>query len=389
MKKIIIFLLVAAIIAGLALTAFKFFGPPGPAGEEGGIHISEITLGNVESVVTAQGTLEPKDYVEVGAQVSGSIMTMYVDLGDNVEKGDLIVEIDPDVYESQVRGDEANLKTLMAQKTEQDALLRQAERKYLRNKRLMESKAISEETFEDAETDYEVAKASLAYFEAQIEKAESDLEADKTNLSYTKIYAPMSGTVVSQEVTEGQTINANQSTPEIVQISNLDVMTVKGQVAEADIMNLETGMEMYFTTLGSNGRRWYGTVRQILPEPETINDVVLYNVLVDIDNKDRQLMSGMTTQMFFILGKAENAPIVQVSALTKRAADHDTEEGMAYEVKVLTPKGPENRIVITGVSDRTNAEVISGLEVGDKVLVSSSHSISSSENKEPMRMPRL
>ncbi|MEZ4547186.1 MAG: efflux RND transporter periplasmic adaptor subunit [Thermodesulfobacteriota bacterium] len=193
-----------------------------------------------------------------------------------------------------------------------------------------------------------------------MEEAQSQLEADKTNLSYTKIYATMDGTIVDQLVQEGQTINANQTTPTIVQIANLDIMTAN-EVAEADVMKLKVGVPMYFTTLGSGGRRWEGKVRQILPTPEEINDVVLYNVLVDVGNDDHVLLPGMTTQTFFVLASAEDVPLIPVSALGNRVPEEDNEKGQAYEVYVMKPSGPVAKTVIVGLSDRTQAAVVEGL----------------------------
>lgn len=334
-------------------------------------NISIIETGDLESVVTAQGTLEPKEYVDVGAQVSGVVEKLHVEIGDIVKSGDLIAEIDPDVYESQMKASQAELKVLEAQKSEQRALVKQAQQKYARNQNLIKDNAISKEALQDTQTSVEVAKAQLVSLNAQIEKAQSTLEGNKTNLSYTKIYAPMDGTVVSQSVKEGQTINANQTAPVIVQIANLSVMTAKAQVAEADISKLSVNMPVYFTTLGSRDRRWDGTVRQILPTPETINDVVLYNVLVDATNDDGRLMTNMTTQMFFVMGKAENVPLVPVSALQKRVPEHDTDTGEAYEVQVMGKSGPETRSVLIGLSDRSKAVVISGLSNGDRVISAS------------------
>lgn len=275
---------------------------------------------------------------------------------------------------------------LRAQKTEQQSLVKQAQQKLARNKNLIDTNAISQEVYQDSQTDLEVAKAKLTSLEAQIEKAQSTLEGNQTNLSYTKIYAPMNGTVVSQSVKEGQTINANQTAPVIVQIANLSVMTAKAQVAEADVSKLSGGMAVYFTTLGSKDRKWEGTVRQILPTPETINDVVLYNVLVDADNADGRLMTDMTTQMFFVLGKAENVLLVAVSALQKRVPELDSKEGQAYEVRVLGKDGPEARKVIVGLADRNKAQVVSGLNINDTVISAEQTSAPATSNK---RMPRM
>jgi macrolide-specific efflux system membrane fusion protein len=341
----------------------------------------EVRLGSIEKVVTAQGKLEPKEYVDVGAQVSGLVKKLHVELGDVVKQKDLIAEIDPDVYASQVKGSEARLKTLQAQKAEQLSLVKQANQKLTRNQNLIKEKAVSIEILEDAQTTLEVANAQLLSLKAQIEEAQSTLDGNRANLSYTKIYAPMDGTVVSQSVKEGQTINANQTAPVIVQIANLDIMTVKAQVAEADITKLKVGMPMYFMTLGSMDRRWQGTIRQILPSPETVNDVVLYNVLVDIENKDHQLMTGMTTQMFFIVAKKENVPIIPASALFKRIPELDTELGQAYQVKVKTKKDTEVRTVIISLSDRSTAAVEKGLKKGETVLLMNSLSSSTSNTQ--------
>lgn len=368
MKKFIFFVFVIMVILG----AVWHFTQNGASlkSKNASVSTTTIELGNLESVVTAQGTLEPKEYVEVGAQVSGLVKKLYVEIGDTVKTGDLIAEIDPAVYEAQVKASEAELKALSAQRAEQQSLIKQAQQKLTRNQTLVKNSAISKEALQDSETNLDVAKAKLTALLAQIEKSQSTLDGNKTNLSYTKIYSPMDGTVVSQAVKEGQTINANQTAPVIVQVANLSVMTAKAQVAEADISKLSEGMPVYFTTLGSKERKWNGTVRQILPSPETINDVVLYNVLVDANNDDRRLMSSMTAQMFFVLGSAKDAPLIPVSALQKRNPENDTDMGQAYEVRVAGKSGIETRNVLIGLSDRSKAQVVEGLAVGEKVLTS-------------------
>lgn len=160
---------------------------------------------------------------------------MHAEIGDKVKSGDLIAEIDPDVYEAKIRTDKAGLKRLSAQKTQQQALIKQAQQKYDRNTRLYASNAVSKVALEDTNITLQVSKANLKALEAEIEASQSALEGDQTNLSYTKIYASMDGTVVAQSVQEEQTINANQTTPTIVQIANLDTMTVVTEVAEADV----------------------------------------------------------------------------------------------------------------------------------------------------------
>lgn len=365
-KFVLITLLVLVAVGAGAWFAWKAPASKNPAATMMTVKVQTTT---VDDVVTAQGKLEPRDYVDVGAQVSGQLEKIHFELGDVVKAGDLLAEIDPEVYEKRVEADEAALKRLQAQRLEQEAGVLQAQQKFDRNKKLVKAKAVSQENFQDAETALKIAQAQLAALDAQIAEAQSTLEGDQANLGYTKIYAPMDGTVVVQSVQEGQTLNASQQAPTLVQLANLDTMTVRAQVAEADIMRLKADMPVSFTTLGSQGRTWTGTVRQILPSPETINDVVLYNVLVDVDNKDRQLMTGMSTQMFFEINKAENVLALPVSALGKRVQDQDGEGTLAYSVRVVQGRKIEDRVVQIGLMNRTMAEVKSGLSAGDEVAL--------------------
>src|SRR6185503_8888989 len=161
----------------------------------------------------------------------------------------------------------------------------------------------------------------------------------------------------------------NQTAPVVLQVADLDVMTVRAQVAEADVSRIKENMPAYFTTLGNNERRWPGKVRQVLPTPQIVNDVVLYDVLIDVKNEGRKLMTSMTTQVFFILGKAENALIVPAEVLTRRTAREDNDKGKAYRVAVITDGGREQRLIHVGLQTRTQAEVVDGLKEGEKIAV--------------------
>jgi macrolide-specific efflux system membrane fusion protein len=179
----------------------------------------------------------------------------------------------------------------------------------------------------------------------------------------------MTGTVTTMPAREGQTLNANQTAPTILQVANLDLMTVRAQVAEADVPRLREGMAAYFTTMGNSEHRWQGKVRQIQPSPQIVNDVVLYDVLIDVKNEGRQLMTGMTTQVFFILGKAENATVIPAEALTRRVPEEDNGEGKAYRVSVATESGREQRVIHVGLQTRAQAQVLDGLNPGERILV--------------------
>lgn len=378
--------ILAGVSIGILLLLITIFGRNGASSET--LQFVTIQNGTIEENVTAQGKLEPKEYVDVGAQVSGQLKKLHVEIGDVVEKGALLAEIDPEIYEAQVQADKARLKTLEAQLAEQEAQITFAKRQYDRNVRLITSKAISQEVLDDSETSLKVAEARANALKAQIEEAASSLEGNQTKLNYTKIYAPIGGTVVSQTSREGQTLNASQQAPVIVQLANLNVMTVRAQVAEADVMRLKTGSDVYFTTLGALDRRWYGKIRQILPSPEVINEVVLYNALVDVENKDNQLMTGMSTQMFFVLGKAENIPLIPVNALGKRIPEQDSEQGLAYQIRIKERGSIIFKTIHIGLMNRNMAEVRDGLKTGD-VIAMTSQLPATMQNRGPRFGPRV
>jgi macrolide-specific efflux system membrane fusion protein len=362
-----VFLLLAAAIGAAAW----WFGwrPTADEAAQALARYATIETGTVEDVVTAQGKLEPREFVDVGAQVSGQLKRIHVEIGDVVAKGELLAEIDPRVYEARVQADEARLRTLRAQLAEQQAQIRFAKRIFARNQRLIAEQAVSQEALEDSETNWQVAEARADSLRAQIEEAESTLDGDRTNLNFTTIFAPIDGTVVLQSAREGQTLNAVQQAPVVVQLANLDRMTVRAQVAEADVMRITPGLSAYFTTLGAMDERWEGKVRQVLPSPEVINEVVLYNALLDVDNRDRRLMTGMSVQVFFVLGRAENVPLVPMAALGRRLPDADDARGQAFEVEVRTATGDEPRTVHIGLKNRRHAAVTAGLAAGDEVLM--------------------
>ncbi|MEY4719858.1 MAG: hypothetical protein RL563_2476, partial [Pseudomonadota bacterium] len=278
-------------------------------------------------------------------------------------------EIDPRVYLARVQADEANIKNLQAQLAGQQANVIFARQQFERNRSLLQSQGVSEQDFQSGEYNLKKTFATANSIKAQIEQVQSTLSGDRTNLGFTKIYAPIDGTVVTRSARLGQTLNANQTTPTILQIAKLDAMTVRAQVAEADIMRLKADLPVYFTTLGANERRWQGKVRQILPSPETVNNVVLYNVLIDVDNNDRQLMTGMSTQMFFVLGSAQQVSLIPTSVLNDRRTQADNENGRAYGVKRKSGDFFVETVIHIGLRNRRFAEVRDGLSEGDTVLL--------------------
>jgi macrolide-specific efflux system membrane fusion protein len=294
-----------------------------------------------------------------------------------VKEGDLLAEIDAKVYETEVAGERARLTDLTSQLAGAQAELVLARRQYNRNLELAKIDAVSRDDLDTSETAVQTISAQIGSLKAQIEQQKSTVEGGEANLGYTKIYAPIDGTVTSQAALQGQTLNANQTAPTILTISDLDTMTVEAQVAEADVGKLEAGMPVYFTTLGAPERRWTSTVRQVLPTPEIVNEVVLYTVLVDIANPDGRLMKDMTAQVFFLLGEAKDVVIVPVNAIS------DGPDGNA-QVSVLTEKGPRPRAVEVGLTNRVSAEITEGLDEGDTVVTGTASSDEASGGRRRM-----
>ena len=354
-----------------------------------------VQRADIEDVVTATGTLQPREYVDVGAQVSGQLQKIHVKVGSQVQEGDLLAEIDPTVYLSRVDASRAQLRNQRAQLKEREAQLALAQIQFRRQTALMAEDATAEESLQTAEASLKSAEASLEALRAQIQQTESSLRGDEANLQYARVLSPMSGTVVSITARQGQTLNANQQAPIILRIADLSVMTVYTQVSEADVGRLRPGMQTYFTTLGGQNKRWYGTLDQIEPTPTTTNNVVLYNALFDVPNSDNRLMTDMTAQVFFIVAQAKDALQVPMGALQQnrapRASNRGSEQTDATEqqraqrpsgssgegaprvrnatVRILEANGKiAERTVEVGVSNRIVAQVVSGLSEGDKVV---------------------
>ncbi len=278
--------------------------------------LAEVERGDIEDLVTATGTVQPLEFVDVGAQVSGQLKKLHIEVGSVVKDGDLLAEIDPTVLRATVDARRAGLRNQIASKKNQEAQLALANIQYERQKNLFNADATTREALQTAETVLRSAKAQTEAIQAQIEQTESTLRVDEANLNYAKIHAPMSGTVVSLTARQGQTLNANQSAPTILRIADLSTMTVQTQVSEAEVGKLRKNMEVYFTTLGSQGKRWYGKLRKVEPTPTVTNNVVLYNALFDVPNSNQALLPNMTTQVFFIAATAKDVLVVPTAAVT-------------------------------------------------------------------------
>jgi len=276
---------------------------------------AHVARGDIQNLVTATGILQPREYVDVGAQVSGQLKKLMVVVGQQVKAGDLLAEIDATVYRAKVDGIRAQLQNQQAQLGDKQAQLVLAKIRAERQQNLFKDDATTKEALQTAEASYQSAGALLKALQAQIEQTESSLRAEEANLAYARIYAPMSGTVVTITSRQGQTLNANQQAPTIMRIADLSTMTVQTQVSEADIGKLHVGMPVYFTTLGGQDYRWYSKLDRVEPTPVVTNNVVLYNALFDVPNDTNVLMTQMSTQVFFIAAQAKDALIIPASAV--------------------------------------------------------------------------
>ena len=274
-----------------------------------------VMRGNLEDTITATGTLQPKAFVDVGTQVSGQLQKLHVDIGAVVKTGQLLAEIDPSVYQSKVDGDRAQLLNQQAQLADRQAQLTLADLQLTRQQNLTREDATSADALQSAEAARKSGAAQIDAIKAQMLQTGSTLRGDEANLGYTKIYAPIAGTVVSQAIKQGQTLNANQQAPIVMRIADLSTMTVQAQVSEADVPKLHVGMDVYFTTLGGDKRRFYSKLRKIQPTPTVLNNVVLYDALFDVANPNQALMTQMTAQVFFVLSSATDAVLVPLTAL--------------------------------------------------------------------------
>ena len=362
-------LIALPVIAALVVGGWLLWSGDGDSG--GGPMTQKVVIGDVEDTVSAVGTLQPREYVDVGTQVSGQLQKILVEFGAKVEKGQLLAQIDPTVYQAKVGGNEAQLLNLKAQLADKQAQKFLAEQQLRRQKELLSSKATSQDAHDIADANLKIAAAQIAMIEAQIQQTEATLNGDRANLNYTKIYAPMSGTVVNITAKQGQTLNANQSAPIVLRIADLDPMTVWTQVSEADVPRLKVGMAAYFTTLGQPDRRRFGKLRQVLPTPEVVNNVVLYSSLFEVENPDGDLLPQMSAQVFFVVGSAKQVPTVPVTAL-RPARGQQADGKKMYRARVMENGRLVDRTIEVGVMNRVSAEVKSGLKVGDDVVISDS-----------------
>ena len=427
----------------VALTAWYFLKPKQ---EQPQYITAEVSRADLENSVLATGVLEAAKMVSVGAQVSGQVKKMFVQLGDQVKQGQVIAQIDSVRQTNDLKTAEASIKNQQAQLAVKNANLAKVEAEYNRQKAMYAQDATSRAELESALASFKTAQADIDAINAQIEQSRLTLATAKEDLGYTQIVAPMDGTIVAIVTEEGQTVNANQSAPTIVKLAKLNDMTIKAEISEADVMKVEKGQRVYFTTLGDSETKHYAALRQVEPAPSSINNetsnsstsssstAVYYNALFDVPNEDGKLRIDMTAQVYIILDEAKNALTIPAAAIQasnrpdrknknsaggdnaasqaaasndpakasrpKRLELSDAEKALIQQgkasmamVRVVQADGSAKpQPVLIGLNNRVTAQVLKGLKLGEKVVIADGSDTSndsakrSNRNAGPMRM---
>lgn len=383
--------LVAAAVVVVVVAAVALRPPPPPP-----LLTTPVVRGDIVRAVLATGTVEATELVSVGAQASGQIRSLKVKLGQKVRTGDLIAEIDSTTQRNALRNADAALANVRAQRAAQQASLVQAEAALKRQRMMMAGEATSQADFDAARATRDVAQAQLAALDAQIAQSATSVDTARANLGYTRIVAPIDGSVVAIVASEGQTVNAVQSSPTIVKLASLDVMTVEAEISEADVIHVRPGLSASFTILGDPDRRFPGRVRDVEPAPESVSqddarsstasgdEAVYYNGLFDVPNPDGVLRIGMTAQVEIELSRANDVLIAPFAALGTRAEDG------SYPVRVLDAEGRAvARNIRVGINNRVDAQVLSGLRAGERIVVGEAAAPAASASVFPPRPPSV
>ena len=354
------------------LGAFGFFLFSGNRGSSSQIAngfavTSAVSVRSIADVVAASGRLRPIEVVEVGAQVSGQLQKLHVRAGDSVSIGDTVAEIDATIQANVVAAARSQLDSLEARLPSINSYIELAEADVAREERLMLAQATNQVALDAARTNLISQQSALTQLESEVEQQKALIAGEEAKLNYSTIYAPISGVVVSVNMSEGQTLNATQVTPIILRIADLSRMIVEAQVAEANVGKLTVGTGASFSTLGGGTRKWRGTLQRIIPEPVQSN-VINYTAVFEVENADGVLLPGMTAQVFFELSEPRAVLAVPVSLL-REFGEAIPGGGRTAHVLVLTDAAViEARKITVGEIGTTHAEVLEGLKEGDRVV---------------------
>ena len=363
MKKTLI---VLAVIIGCSVGLYYMFRPSDKLTERQ-FEFVKVEKGDVTEQVTATGTLQPINTVSVGTQVSGIIEKVYADYNDEVKKGQLLAELDKFLLNESLSDAKASLALAESKK-------KVAELNYNRFKDLYAQKLIAKAEMEESEI-------SLVTAESSLESAKANYNKAQRNMDYAQITSPVDGTIISKEVEQGQTVAASFSTPTLFKIAeDLSLMQIEASVSEADIGKIKHGMDTHFTVDAYPSDSFVGTVRQIRLSPTTEQNVVMYTVIIEVPNKDKKLLPGMTA--FVTITTDEKKDVLRIpnttiqfkpNALLRQKMDGQRPTNLkGNEAVVYTFDGKTGKIkphlIELGLTDVVNAEVVSGINLGDKVI---------------------
>jgi macrolide-specific efflux system membrane fusion protein len=375
--------------AGLIALLFYLFAP----GQKITYLTETVRRGNIVQTVNATGDIAALQLVSVGAQVSGQILKLHVQLGQQLNKGDIVAEIDSTTQLNELNTGKAKLRTYQAQLQARQITLRVARKQYEREKSLYAREATSRENLENAEDAYAAAQAAVDEMQSLIQQTSIAVNTAEVNLGYTRISAPLAGTVVAVHVEEGQTVNANQTTPTIVQIADLGMMEIKIQISEADVTKVRPGMKVEYSILGEPGQIFTTVLQAVDPGLTSLTDkkyqentasesAVYYYGKLTAPNPEGKLRIGMTVQSAITIAAVENVLMAPSIAIQQR-------HGLHF-VRLMNDNGiPVEREVETGLSDNINTEIKSGLQAGDVVVSAQMATEEMGAVNTRMRSPRL
>lgn len=413
--------IVLLILIGFALYHFLTPKPTPPT-----YLTAEAVMGDIETTIMASGKIQAIDSVNVGAQVSGEIIKLHVDVGDEVKKGDIIAQISEVEQKNTVSNAQANLNQAQASLAQAQASLansqgmiasqqatlqarlselKKAEQNFARMAQLISIDAVSRQDYDDAKIAVEVAqanvavartniqnakndvanaKANIASQKASINKAQNDLSTASEKLGHTTIIAPIDGTVVSVSQKQGTTVNAMQSAPTIVTLANLDKLRINAQISEADVIHVKVGMPARFNIIGTPNQSQQAVLSGIEPTANTVSSstsgtsAIYYVGHLDIDNSERKYRIDMTTQVNIVVDTVKNVLTIPASALKNNNGK--------YSVNVIGSDGFAKPVdVQIGLNNRVNVEIKSGLSAGDKVIISESSDKANDRKNRPPR----
>ena len=432
-KKAVRWAVIALIAIIFIALAYKFLKPKA---ESPNYITATAEIGDIENNVMASGKVKALNTVDVGAQVSGEVKKLFVEVGDEVQKGDLIAQIDQVTQKNNLTNQQASLDQSVAaiQSAEAEALsreaslksaytdlasrqseLKQAQNDFSRLQSLVAIDAISQQEYDTQATRVDTAKAAVANARAAIDTAKATITTAKANinsqqaalrksqtnvstaqedLSYTTIRAPIAGTVVSITAEQGTTVNANQTAPTIVTLADLSTVRINAQISEADVINVQPNLPVYFNIIGNPDKKYDAVLKAIEPAPERISetsstDAAIYYVgYIEVPNTERRFRIDMTAQVYIIVNQAKNALLIPSAALqpaskskksrnnkapasnAKNNVESDTNVTTAI-VRVLKAEGNVvEQTVKVGINNRVDAQILGGLTVGDEVILS-------------------